>query len=191
MKLHDQVRREGIVISDQYLRVDGFLNHRIDPAFIEEAGRQLAERFAAHGVSHVVTAEAAGNVIAYETARRLGARVVYAKKGRAVTMARPLSRVVKSPTKGTTVTLSISAEYVERGARVLVADDFLYQGTTSIALAEMIAEAGATLVGFGFVIAKEFAEGRSLLEAYHVPIVTLVSVRSLDPATGTIDLVDP
>lgn len=191
MKLHEQVRCEGVVVSDQFLRVDGFLNHRIDPTFIEEAGRQLADHFADQSVSHVLTAEAAGNVIAFETARRLGACVVYAKKGHAVTMASPLSRDIVSPTKGTSVTLSLSAEYITPGSRVLIVDDFLYQGTTSAALAGMTQEAGGQVVGFGFVMAKEFAAGRSLLQSFDVPIVTLVSIRSLDAKTGAIDLVGP
>ena len=70
--------------------------------------------------------------------------------------------------------------------RVLIVDDFLYRGTTSVALAEMVAEAGATLVGFGFVIEKLFAFGRSALEPYGVPVEALVSIVSLDPTTGEI-----
>lgn len=186
MMLQDWIRREGTVIDPEFLKVDGFLNHRIDPAFMGEVGRRMAERFSSAGVTCVLTAEAAGNVVAYEVARRLGARVLYAKKGGAATMNRPFARTVRSPTKGTVVELAVSRDYLGPEERILIVDDFLYQGSTSTALAEMVKESGAELVGFGFVIAKEFAEGRRVLARYDLPIVTLVSVVRMDPESGEI-----
>lgn len=186
MKLRDWIIREGTVMGPEFLKVDGFLNHRIDPAFMDEVGRGLAARFATDRVTCVLTAEAAGNVVAYEVARRLGARVLYAKKGSAATMNRPFTRTVRSPTKGTTVEFAVSRDYLGPEERVLIVDDFLYQGRTSTALAEMVSESGAELVGFGFVIAKEFADGRQVLTRYDLPIVTLVSIVRMDPESGEI-----
>lgn len=184
--LKARILRDGEVVNSEFLRVDSFLNHRLDPAFIIEAGRELSSAFAGARVSCVLTAEAAGNVIAYEVARRLGVTALYAKKGRATTMAHPLVREARSPTKGTVVELVISRDYLSPADRVLVVDDFLYQGKTSEALAEMVQEAGAKLVGFGFVIEKGFGEGRRLLERFGVPIVSLVKIARLDPETGQI-----
>jgi len=186
MNLQDWIHREGAVISPEFLRVDGFLNHRIEPAFIEEVGKQLAERFTGHGVTCVLTAEAAGNIVAYEVARRLGVHALYAKKGEAITMNRPLLRTIPSPTKGTKTKLAVSQDYLGPEEDVLIVDDFLYRGRTSAALADIVRESGAALVGFGFVIAKEFGEGRRLLARYGVPIVTLVSVIRMDPKSGEI-----
>ena len=186
MLLEDWVQRYGVVVGQEFLRVDGFLNHRIDPAFMEEVGLQLLDRFANSNVSCVLTAEAAGNVIAYEVARRLGAKALYAKKGHTATMNRPYVRSIVSPTKGTTVELSISKDYLTKEERVLIVDDFLYRGDTSAALADMVLESEASLVGFGFVIDKEFGEGRRKLACYQKPVVTLVSISSMDPETGDI-----
>ncbi len=177
---------EGQVLGPEFLRVDGFLNHRIAPAFVEGAGQGLAAAFAGQGVTCVLTAEAAGNVIAYEVARRLGAHALYAKKGRAATMARPLVRTVPSPTKGGEVELAVSRDYLIPQERVLVVDDFLYRGLTSRALAEMVLEAGAELVGFGFVIEKCSSGGRQVLAGFGVPIVSLVGIERMNPATGEI-----
>jgi xanthine phosphoribosyltransferase len=188
--LRHWVSREGEVIGPEFLRVDGFLNHRIAPVFVEEAGQQLAEQFRGNGVTCVLTAEAAGNVIAYEVARRLNARALYAKKGRAATMAAPLTREIRSPTKGMVTDLAVSRKYLSPDDHVLVVDDFLYQGTTSAALAEMIVESGAGLVGFGFVIEKRFANGRATLERFGVPIVSLIPITRMDPATGTIEFAE-
>ena len=186
MTLQDWIRREGIVISQEFLKVDGFLNHRIDPAFIETAAKRLAASFPTQAITCVLTAEAAGNAIAYEVARQLGARALYAKKGRASTMDNPLLRTVCSPTKGIKAELAVSQDYLGPQEQVLIVDDFLYHGHTSAALAQMVRQSEARLVGFGFIIAKESGKGRALLVQYGVPIVTLVSVVRLDPETGEI-----
>ena len=186
MTLQDWIRREGIVISQEFLKVDSFLNHRIDPAFIETAAKQLAASFPTQDITCVLTAEAAGNAIAYEVARQLGARALYAKKGRASTMNSPLLRTVCSPTKRVKAELAVSQDYLGPQEQVLIVDDFLYQGHTSAALAQMVRQSNAKLVGFGFIIAKESGGGRQILAQYDVPIVTLVSVVRLDPDKGEI-----
>jgi len=186
VQLADWVRREGQVLSDEFLRVDGFLNHRIAPAFIAEAGRNISTRFSEQGITLVLTAEAAGNVVAYEIAKRLDARAVYAKKGKASTMAHPLIRSLRSPTKGTQTEIAVSQDYLTSTERVLIVDDFLYQGTTSAALADMVIEVEATLVGFAFIIEKAFAGGRETLSRFPAPVESLLRVERMDPETGTI-----
>lgn len=185
-ELRKWVAEQGCVVGLEFLRVDGFLNHRIAPAFVGLAGQGICEAFAGRHITCVLTAEAAGNVIAYEVARRLGCYAIYAKKGQAATMAQTLRRTVRSPTKGTVVELTVSREYLGKGDEVLIVDDFLYQGTTSAALAELAQEAGANLVGFGFVIEKKFGQGRSILARFGVPVVSLVVISRLDPVTRTI-----
>jgi len=186
VQLADWICREGQVVSEQFLRVDGFLNHRIDPSFIEHSGRLIADRFLDSAVTLVLTAEAAGNVVAYEIARRLRARAVYAKKGRASTMTHPVTRKIFSPTKGKVVELSICKDYLGESERVLIIDDFLYEGTTSAALAEMVQETGAMVVGFAFIIEKGFAGGRDKLAVYGEPVESLLCVEDMDPETGKI-----
>ena len=188
--LRDWTQREGRILGPQFLQVDGFLNHRIAPAFIEAANRSLAHAYRDREITHVLTTEAAGNVIAYETAKQLGAVALYAKKGKAKTMQRALVRRVVSPTKGTETELAVSADYLSADDRVLIVDDFLFEGVTSKALAEIVAEAGSSLVGFGFVISKEFAGGHARLARLGVPIVSLVPIESMDPETGAIRFLD-
>ena len=185
-KLREWITREAEVLGSEFLRVDGILNHRIDPAFIALVGEQLAARFSQSAANCVLTAEAAGNIVAHELARRLDIRALYAKKGKASTMLRPIVRTVISPTKATKIELAISADYLGPRERVIVVDDFLYQGHTSATLADMVIESGADLVGFGFVIEKTFAHGRAALQRFGVPIVTLAPIESMNPEDGTI-----
>lgn len=186
-KLREWIVREAEVLGPEFLRVDGILNHGIDPGFIQLVGELLESRFAGCGATCILTAEAAGNIVAYELARRLGVRALYAKKGKAATMTRPITRTVVSPTKGTQTELAISSDYLGAGDRVIVVDDFLYQGQTSSTLADMVVESGAQLAGFGFVIEKVFAQGRDALLRYGVPIWALAPIQSMDAERGTIE----
>ncbi|PHF04083.1 xanthine phosphoribosyltransferase, partial [Bacillus wiedmannii] len=43
--LHKKIREEGIVLSDQVLKVDAFLNHQIDPALMKLIGDEFATLF--------------------------------------------------------------------------------------------------------------------------------------------------
>ena len=43
--LHKKIREEGIVLSDQVLKVDAFLNHQIDPHLMKEIGDEFARLF--------------------------------------------------------------------------------------------------------------------------------------------------
>ncbi len=189
-RLQDWIRREAQVLGPEFLRVDGILNHRIEPAFIALVGEQLAAQFKDLDANCILTAEAAGNIVAYELARRLGVRALYAKKGKASTMIRPIARTVVSPTKGTRTELALSRDYLDSDARVIIVDDFLYQGLTSATLAEMVMDAGGTLVGFGFVIEKTFARGRVPLQRFGVPIVSLAAIESMNPENGSIVFAD-
>jgi len=188
--IREWVQQEAVVLGPEFLRVDGVLNHRIEPAFIEKIGEELARHFIACDATCVLTAEAAGNIVAFELARRLGIRALYAKKGKAATMSEPLVRTVLSPTKGTETQLSICGEYLGPEDRVIIVDDFLYQGVTSSALADMVCESGARLVGFGFVIEKTFAKGREALSAFDAPIVSLAPIASMDEASGAIEFLE-
>ncbi len=182
----ERIRTDGRVLPGGFLRVDGFLNHRIDPGFVGLAGDALSRAFADARPTCVLTAEAAGNVIAYETARQLGAAALYAKKGATATMARALVCRLRSPTKGDEVDLCVSADYLCAGERVLVVDDFLHRGTTSAALGDMVLQAGAELVGFGFVVEKRPSGGREALARFRVPVLSLAVIVAMDADTGEI-----
>ena len=88
--------------------------------------------------------------------------------------------VAPSHTKGHMVELIVSPEYLARGEKVLIIDDFLASGSTIQGLVRLTQAAGATLVGIGTLIEKTFEGGRKALSTYNVPIEALVSISSLD-----------
>ncbi len=180
------IKKEGKVLGEDFLKVDSFLNHMIKPEFIEAAARAIYEYFKDEKVTLVLTAESAGNIIAYEVAKNFGCNALYAKKGGANTMTSPITKKLFSPTRQREVELAISRDYLTSGQNVLIVDDFLYNGRTSSALAEMVKEAGAKLAGFGFIIEKAFASGRKNLQRFGVLIYSIAVIERMDPEKNEI-----
>lgn len=182
--LVERIRAEGRNLGRGILKVDGFINHQLDPHLTTEMGQEFVRRFTAAGVSgitKVITAEVSGIAPALATSMVLGVPVVYARKQRPITMPDGFY-VAEAPshTKGGTVRLMISPEYLNAQDRVLLIDDFLASGQTIKALAQLIADCGATLCGIGCLVEKSFEGGRQALAHLQVPIVTLAVVESME-----------
>jgi len=182
--LIDRIRAEGRNLGGGILKVDGFVNHQLDPDLTMEMGHEFVRRFAGAGVigvTKVITAEVSGIAPALATGIALGVPVVYARKTRPITMQTgAYTAETPSHTKGGIVQLIVSPEYLVPTDRVLLIDDFLASGQTIAALAELIDQCHATLCGIGCIIEKSFEGGRELLTPLNVPIVALATIDSMD-----------
>ena len=182
--LIDRIRAEGRNLGGGILKVDGFVNHQLDPDLTMEMGHEFVRRFAGAGVigvTKVITAEVSGIAPALATGIALGVPVVYARKTRPITMQTgAYTAEAPSHTKGGIVQLIVSPEYLIPTDRVLLIDDFLASGQTIAALAELIDQCHATLCGIGCIIEKSFEGGRELLTPLNVPIVALATIDSMD-----------
>jgi xanthine phosphoribosyltransferase len=180
LPLARRISAEAHVVDDRILKIDHFLNHRIEPALMAAIGHELAARLRPLRVDLVLTAEASGIAPALATTMALNVPMIYAKKYSPEVEAPALSRVVPSPTKGGQTRLVISARYLPPGARVALVDDFLANGRTAVALAELVTQAGAELVAAAFVVEKLFQQGRAGLVERHIPIIALAQVERLE-----------
>lgn len=187
--LKHRILAEGKNLGHGILKVDGFLNHQVDPMLMAECGHELARRFSPARPTKVLTAEISGIAPAVCTAQALGVPVVYARKQRPITMPDQIyMTLAPSHTKMANIELIVSPEYLGRGERVLIVDDFLATGQTILALARLATAAGATIVGVGAVIEKAFEGGRAALAGLGVPIEALAIVT--DMSDGKIVLAD-
>lgn len=178
--LKDRIAREGRNLGGGILKVDGFINHQVDPVLMDACGREFAARFVPVHATKVLTAEISGIAPAVTTALHLGIPVVYARKTRPITMPdQVLLTLAPSHTKGRTVELIVSPEYLSRGDRVLIIDDFLASGETILGLARLALAAGAAVVGIGAVIEKAFEGGRQILAPLGVPVEALAIVTDM------------
>jgi len=179
--LKERILREGKNLGNGILKVDGFINHQVDPALMDECGREFARRFAGVGASKVLTAEISGIAPALTTAYHLGIPVVYARKHKPITMPdQVFLTLTPSHTKGRIVELIVSPEYLAGGERVIIIDDFLATGATILGLIRLAETAGARIVGIGTLIEKTFEGGRQALAHLGVPIESLASIQSME-----------
>jgi xanthine phosphoribosyltransferase len=178
--LKKKIAAEGIVLSDQVLKVDSFLNHQIDPQLMQEIGKTFAARFRESGVTKIVTIESSGIAPAVFTALELGISMIFARKRKSLTLQDDLyTEKVYSFTKKEESEISISRKLLTPSDRVLLIDDFLANGEAAHALARIVEQAGATVVGIGIVIEKAFQNGGSKLQEKGYEVESLARVASL------------
>jgi xanthine phosphoribosyltransferase len=179
--LRKRIEQEGKVLGNDILKVDPFINHQVDPVLMDACGKEFARLFKFTEPTKILTAEISGIAPALMTAMYLNIPVVYARKHKPVTMPDSVYlTVAPSHTKGHMVELIVSPEYLAKGERVLIIDDFLASGATIAGLVRLAQTAGAKLVGIGALIEKTFEGGRELLADLGVPIIALVPIDSLE-----------
>lgn len=177
----DRARVEG-----DLLKVDDFLNHRVEPSVIAEVATAFADKFAPLDPELILTAEASGIPPSVATGLEMSLPVVYAKKYLGPGDRYSYTREVQSPTKGTEYRVEVARRALDAGKRVVIIDDFLAGGRTAEALGRIAEEAGCEVIAFGFVLEKTFTGGRQRLESNGWRVESLVMVD--DIGLGTFDL---
>jgi xanthine phosphoribosyltransferase len=186
--LEQKILAEGIVLSEEVLKVDSFLNHQIDPVMMQLIGQEFARLFKDAGITKIITIEASGIAPAVMAGLELGVPVIFARKYQSLTLKDDLYRSkVFSFTKQTESTIAISNKHISSTDKVLVIDDFLANGQAALGLADLIHQANAEVVGIGIVIEKSFQPGRDLLLEKGYRVESLARVKSL--ANGTVEFV--
>lgn len=186
--LRERILAEGENLGRGILKIDSFLNHQVDARLMEQVGEEVGRVFRPAEPTRILTAEVSGIVPAVMAARALGnLPVVYARKHKPITMSEPVYvEVAPSHTKGSEVNLMVSPEFLTPGDRVLIVDDFLATGKTIEALARIVQNAGAQLVGIATVVEKTFEGGREALAHWNVPIMSAATI--VDMGEGKIIL---
>ena len=180
-ELKERILKYGKNLGNGILKVDGFINHQVDPALMDACGQEFARRFKDIGATKVLTAEISGIAPALTSALHLGLPVVYARKHKPITMPdQVLLTLSPSHTKGRMVELIVSPEYLAGGERIVIIDDFLASGATVLGLVRLAQIVGAQLVGIGALIEKTFEGGRLALAHLDVPIEALARIRSME-----------
>ena len=118
-ELKDRIAKEGKVLPGNIIKVDGFLNHRIDTELMEHIAEEFGKYFDMSGVSVILTAEASGIALAAICAYRYNKPLVFAKKAKSDNIEGGLycSEIV-SYTYRKKVTLIVSKEWLHAGDRV-------------------------------------------------------------------------
>jgi len=175
--LKQKILECGRALNEHVLLVDSFLNHQVDVKLMQEIGKEFARRFADAGITRVVTIEASGIAPAAMAAMALNVPLVIMKKSvSSILKDGILQTEVFSFTKNSSYQLTLKSEFVKKGDRVLLIDDFLANGEAALGASRLLNEAGADVTGIGIVIAKAFQPGLKKLRELGFRVEVLAPV---------------
>ena len=182
--LKEKILAEGEVAPGNILKVGSFLNQQMDVAFLCEVGKEFHRRFADAGITKILTVEASGIGIACLAAQYFGVPVVFAKKSKSSNISGDVySAKGHSFTHGNDYDAVVPKNFLCKGDRILIIDDFLANGSALIALRELVRQADAVLVGAGIVIEKSCQGGGDRLRAEGMWLESLAMVESMEGGT--------
>jgi adenine phosphoribosyltransferase len=134
-----------------------------DPEGFARSIDEIADHFMNMGITKVVGAEARGFMTAAPVAYRLGAGFVPARKpGK-------LPRETYSQSYDLeygTDSLEIHKDALDEGDRVLLVDDLIATGGTTVAQIKLLKNFNCTVVGMGFLMELDFLNPRDLVQKY-------------------------
>lgn len=179
--LEERILTDGVIKEGGIVKVDNFLNHRMDIELINKIGEEFYRLFKDEKPTLILTVEASGIGIACIAAQYFKVPVVFAKKSESKNLDGDIytSKVV-SYTKGKEYDIRVSKKYISENDRVLIIDDFLAKGKAVLGLCDILKQAGATAVGVGICIEKGFQEGGAILRDMGLRLESLAIVELKD-----------
>jgi xanthine phosphoribosyltransferase len=179
--LEQRILTDGKVLPGGILKVDGFLNHQIDPQLLYEMALEFKRLYDGTGINKILTIEASGIAMAAMTGYVFSCPLVFAKKSKTKNISNNVYSVeVASFTHGNTNTVVVSKEYLSAKDRVLIVDDFLATGAALIGLKALVEQAGGVVVGAGIAVEKVFQGGGDMLRSQGLRVESLAKIASMD-----------
>ena len=179
-RMEEKILKEGQVLPGGILKVGSFLNQMIDTVFLKEMAEEIARLFESCGVTKVLTIESSGIAIAAAVGLEMGVPVVFAKKHKSSNVDGAVyTSVVPSYTHNADYTIVVSSDYLTGRDHVLLVDDFLANGKALMGLTDLVAQAGAELVGAAIAIEKGFQGGGDALREKGVRVESLAVIESM------------
>lgn len=178
--LKERIIKEGKVLPGNIIKVDGFLNHRVDTALLCEIAEEFKKHFDTKNISVVLTAEASGIPLATVCAEKFGVPMIFAKKAKSDNIESGLFKSeVWSYTYKKKFTLIVSKEWLKSSDTVLIVDDFMAKGNAVQGLIDIVNEAGCKLEGIAIAIEKGFQGGGDNLRDKNLNYKALAVIDSI------------
>ena len=180
-QLKERILKEGRVLPGNIIKVDGFLNHRVDTALMTRIAEEFGKYFNMDEVTMILTAEASGIALSAIVAHHFHKPMIFAKKAKSDNIEGGLYQSdIFSYTYKKKVTLLVSQDWIHADDRVLIIDDFMAKGYAMRGLIDIVNKAGATLAGIGVAVEKGFQDGGDSLRREGYPIHSLAIIDEAD-----------
>ena len=181
-ELKDRIIREGKVLPGNIVKVDGFLNHRIDTELMTHIAEEFGRHFDMDQVSLILTAEASGIALAAIVAQHFGKPMIFAKKAKSDNIEGGLYQSeIFSYTYKKKVTLLVAKEWISADDKILIVDDFMANGEAMRGLCDIVEKSGAELMGIGCAVEKGFQGGGDRLRAAGYNLKSLAIIEKAEP----------
>ena len=179
-ELEERILKDGIIINNDILKVDSFLNHQIDVSLTRALAKEIAELFKGYKINKILTIETSGLPLSYAVAEELGdLPLVFGKKSKSLTVGNDVYKAeIKSFTRNINSTVTVAQKYLKPSDMVLIVDDFLAEGNASLGLLDLCNQAGAKVVGVAVAIEKGFQGGRDKLEALGLKVYSGANINA-------------
>lgn len=185
--LEERIQKDGIVKEGNVLKVDSFLNHKMDIKLFRQMGEEWKKRFADANINKILTIEASGIGIACIAAEYFDAPVVFAKKSKSINIEGDMYIAeVESFTHKCKNQVIVSKKFLGPEDHVLIIDDFLANGCALQGLISIVTQTGATLEGIGIAVEKGFQQGGRIIRNLGYHLESLAIVESMDAETGKV-----
>lgn len=180
-QLHKKILEEGCALNEDVLKVDSFLNHKVDPKLMYAIGENFKEYFKNKRITKILTIESSGIAPAVMTAMLMDVPMVILKKRQSRVLNDEIFQTtVHSFTKNSDYELTLSKKYISEEDSILIIDDFLANGEASLGAIRLVEEAKAKVAGIGIVIEKSFQPGRVKLDKMGYEVYSLARIKRLD-----------
>ena len=179
--LEERILKDGDVKEGNVLKVDSFLNHQMDIELFNEMGKEWKKRFEGKEINKILTIEASGIGIAAVVAQHFGVPVVFAKKAKSVNLEGEMYVAeVESFTHKNKNKVIVAQKFLNEDDHILIIDDFLANGNAALGMLDLATQAGAEIVGMGFIIEKAFQSGGKLLRDKGIHVESLAIIESIE-----------
>ncbi len=140
-----------------------------DPASFQRMVDLLAHRYVGKKIDLVVGIEARGFIVGAALAYKLGAGVVLVRKpGKLPHKTHRASYTLEYGEDS----LEIHQDAIEKGQKVIIADDLLATGGTARAVADLVGEMGGDIIECAFIVELDELKGRDKRKPH--PVFSLI-----------------
>ena len=180
--LKEKIINEGKVKEGNILKVDNFLNHRLDIQFLQEVGKEFKRIFSDVNINKILTIEASGIAIASIVAQYFdNIPVVFAKKAKSQNLDGDLyTSTVKSYTYSKNYTITVAQKFLQKNDNILIIDDFLAEGNAMKGLIDVVNQSKANVAGVGIVIEKGYQNGGKDLRNMGIRVESLAIIDDMN-----------
>lgn len=178
--LINKIKSEGIVINENILKVDSFLNHQIDANLMEEVAEEFYNYYKNDNITKILTIESSGIAPAVLCGLKFNVPVVFVKKSVPSTITNAYQATVHSYTKNKSYTASVDKRFLNEEDNILFIDDFLANGEAFRGVESIIQQSKANLCAVGILIEKAYQDGHTYIVNQGYKFKALASIESMN-----------